>query len=74
MRCCVVVIEERHTSKSGIYVVLEALAAVLQANIVELAQLMPRISTPRRSCMHMVATFYKLHGTSITVMNLIESI
>ncbi len=52
---CIVVIEQRDTSKSGVYIVMEALAAVVQADIVELTHLMPWICTPRRSCMRMLA-------------------
>lgn len=52
VRCCIVVVEQRHTSKFGIYIIQKALAAVVQADIVKSAQLMPWISTPRCSCMH----------------------
>ena len=69
MRCCVVVIEQRYTSESGVYIVLESLAAVIQAYVVESAQLMPRIGTPRRSCMHMIAIICRLHGESFCASN-----
>lgn len=50
--CSAVVIEQWHAGKSGVYKILEALCAVVQADIVKAAQLMPWICAPRSSCMH----------------------
>ena len=54
VRSCMVVVEERDTSKRRVCIVLETLGAVIEADVVESAQLMPWILTPRCPCMHEV--------------------
>lgn len=46
------VIEQWHAGKGGVHKILEALCAVVQADIIKAAQLMPWICAPRSPCMH----------------------